>query len=191
MSWVKLDDNYADHPKVVAAGPLAAWLNVAAWCYAARYRTDGFVPYNAVGRLCDTMTYDPHDLARRLVEVGLWEAVSDNAYDGYRIHDYLQYNPSAADAEATREAARQRMQKVRKTRRRQNTQARDVEWLTLCATEPTTMGQRSERDAADVSPKVRAMGAKLFGLAGEPKAARLEVLAGMLDELGYTQEGSA
>lgn len=89
MAWVKLDDQFPDHPKVVSAGPLAAWLYVCGLTYANRHLTDGFIPAGVVGRLADLKS--PNKLAATLVAVGLWEV----AEGGYRIHDYLTYQPSA------------------------------------------------------------------------------------------------
>jgi hypothetical protein len=51
VSWVRLDDQFADHPKVTTAGPLAGWLYVCGLLYAARYLTDGFIPTAHVARL--------------------------------------------------------------------------------------------------------------------------------------------
>jgi hypothetical protein len=106
--WVRVDDQHPDHPKVIAAGPMAAWLNVCGWCYAARYLTDGFIPAGQVRRLADVPDADV--LARRLVEVGLWE----DAAGGFVIHDYLEYNPSRAKVTAERAAAAERSARSRK-----------------------------------------------------------------------------
>ena len=53
MSWVKIDDHFSDHPKVVQAGPEAAWLYICGLCYCAKYLTDGFIPKRQVKRLAD------------------------------------------------------------------------------------------------------------------------------------------
>jgi hypothetical protein len=109
MPWAKLDDQFPDHPKVVQAGPAAAWLHVCAICYASRYLTDGFVPVGQVRKLADVPDSDA--LAAKLVQVGLWEA----ADGGFRVHDYLKYNPSRAQvmAERERNAARQEQWRTR------------------------------------------------------------------------------
>jgi hypothetical protein len=91
MSWLRIDDHFPDHPKVVAAGPLAAWLHVCGMAYAARYLTDGFIPAGQLRRLADVE--EPDVLAEKLIEAGLWH----RADGGYAIHDYLKYNPSAAE----------------------------------------------------------------------------------------------
>lgn len=90
MAWVRLDDGFPEHPKVARAGDLAAWLYVCGLTYANRQATDGFIPASIVPRL--TGLKNPLVLAKRLVEVDLWERADD---DGYRIHDYLDYQPSS------------------------------------------------------------------------------------------------
>jgi len=98
MPWVRIDDAFADHPKTVQAGGRAAWLDVAAMCYASRYLTDGFIPAKQVPRLTDEP--NPDELAQALVDAGLWE----RRPGGFLIHDYLDYNPSAAAVRAQRRA---------------------------------------------------------------------------------------
>lgn len=109
MAWVKLDDQFTDHPKIVAAGPQAGWLHVCAMCYASRYLTDGFIPINVIPRL---MTGNTTKLVETLVAVGLWET----AEGGYQIHDYLEYNPSRADTLAAREKDAKRQREHRDSR---------------------------------------------------------------------------
>lgn len=110
MSWIRLDDQFTDHPKVVSAGPLAGWLHVCALVYCGRYLTDGFIPHGQVPKMADWTgialvppdnslasagsNVDWRQLVQRLVGVGLWVAVDG----GYQIHDYLEYNPSREEA---------------------------------------------------------------------------------------------
>lgn len=106
MPWVRLDEQFPDHPKVAIAGPLASWLHVCALAYCNRLLTDGFVPTSQVGKLADYSEIDPGegypinpiDLANRLVEVGMWE----KATGGYLIHDFHDFQPSKAEVLATR-----------------------------------------------------------------------------------------
>ena len=64
--------------------------------HAGRKLTDGALP-NAVVRKFKT---DPHPIrvATTLADVGLWELTED----GYQIHDYHDYNPTAADVKKKR-----------------------------------------------------------------------------------------
>lgn len=121
MAWVKLDDQFSHHPKIMQAGPLAGWLHVCALCYCASYLTDGFIPNAVTNVLADyshigvttagnDLVAFGHDieaseLVGTLVDVGLWEIVES----GYMIHDYLEYNPSKAEvlAERAKNAERQ------------------------------------------------------------------------------------
>lgn len=98
MSWARIDDQYPDHPKIVAAGHAAMALDVAGICYCARFLTDGFIPEDQVPRL---LTHpNPGELVGALLRVRRWET----AAGGYLVHDYLDYNPTRAQALATRQA---------------------------------------------------------------------------------------
>ncbi|KKN75246.1 hypothetical protein LCGC14_0382450 [marine sediment metagenome] len=102
MSWVKVSDGLATHPKVLAAGQAAAWLHVAGLCYAAQHLTDGAISDSSLSGLGQYTRARARKLADRLVEVRLWERNGT----GYAIHDYLDYNPSRKEVEARREAKR-------------------------------------------------------------------------------------
>lgn len=103
MTWVRLDEEFPDHPKVAAAGPLASWLHVCALAYCNRYLTDGFVPVGQVPKLADFSEFPrikPIDLATRLVLASMWEREPG----GFRIHDFEKYQPTKAQIEAERAA---------------------------------------------------------------------------------------
>lgn len=130
MTWVKLDDHMADHPKFIRLGamaPLALALQVRAMCYCARYLTDGRIPAEIMSQLtrgfeswaCETggvpgvigiaTTGDEYDWPKIMVEAGLW----DKSRGDFVIHDYLSYNPSRASVLQEREANAKRQQKFR------------------------------------------------------------------------------
>jgi hypothetical protein len=108
MTWVKLDDGFFDHPKAVAAGPLAVALFFASCCWSAANLTDGKVPKHVVKLIVSKsgVTKKQCDV---LVSVGLWH---DNG-NHYEIHDYLHHNPSRSQVEKQR--ARWRRYKVEST----------------------------------------------------------------------------
>lgn len=122
MTWVKLDDHFPDHPKIASAGPLAMAWHVAALCYCSRHLTDGHIPTRVARSLIDltgctettetgnTYQLQPAVLIERLVDSGAWHKEPD----GYRLHDFLEYNPARSAVLAEREAAKQRMGKRRK-----------------------------------------------------------------------------
>lgn len=110
MAWVRLEDGFMEHPKVIKAGPAAAWLFICGLGYANRNLTDGFIPSAVVPRLADLKGCAT--LARRLVDVRLWE----RADGGYQVHDYLAYQPSAARLKEERERSAARVEAWRKRR---------------------------------------------------------------------------
>jgi len=130
MSWVKLDDHFADHPKLQGMGlsyPLAGWLYISSLCYAAKHLTDGFIPEVAVLQLAtwDGIGYmgggvSTDELADSLVAAGLWE----KAVNGYRIHDYLHYNPSREAVLENRESSTKRAQEWRERNARSTDEVR-------------------------------------------------------------------
>lgn len=105
MAWVRLDDTVPHHPKHLKAGPEASWLWVCAIAYCQRQLTDGFVPVEALSMLSSCQR--PDKLASHLVTVGLFDVIDG----GYRVHDYHDYNATAAEA-------RERAAQVSQARRR-------------------------------------------------------------------------
>lgn len=108
MPWVKLDDTFPEHPKVEMAGPMAGWLHVCALCYCNRNLTDGFIPSARVPKLAADLP-NVKRLVSALLDAGLW--LEEDG--GYRIHNYLEFQPSKAKVEAEREEARKRMAAAR------------------------------------------------------------------------------
>lgn len=82
MTWVKLDDKMADHPKIVGLSDRAFRAHISALCYANRHLTDGVIP----------STFLRVRVAEELVTAGVWARFGD----AYRIHDFLDYQPSKA-----------------------------------------------------------------------------------------------
>lgn len=111
MSWIRIDDNMADHPKVMGLGnlaPLALGLQMRALCWASRHLTDGYLPKECLPSL--VMDLDAKaDWPAAMVKAGLWEKTGD----GYTIHDYLMYNPSREETLAARKRNADRQRKFR------------------------------------------------------------------------------
>lgn len=117
MTWVKMDDQFADHPKVAEIGAKGIATYIRGLCYASRYLTDGFLSEAVVALLLAPeiadeeihQTYRTQDqsgvhLPERLVEADLWH----RAKGGYVIHDYLVYNPSRSQVLSQRKRDRLR-----------------------------------------------------------------------------------
>lgn len=103
MSWFRLDDQFPAHPKVMRAGPEAAWLYVCGGCYCAEYLTDGIIPAEVVPNLSTLRGH--RRLAGTLVDIGLWRVTVDGDYE---MHDYLDYNPTREKVLGDRERSRER-----------------------------------------------------------------------------------
>lgn len=109
MPWGRLDDSLYDHPKLDLIEPRHRLAAVGLWTLAIswsnRRLTDGHVPIARIRALGGTAA-----IAGRLVEAGLFEKTGN----GYRIHDFLEFNDSAADVEAKRAAEREKKRAQRR-----------------------------------------------------------------------------
>jgi len=121
MPWVRFDDSTPDHPKLSALSsyaPLCGWLWFSACCYSMRYLTDGRIdlptlhrlwPFtrlhlsagsNGDGELLAGASHPTVDmLVAALVSVNLFEEMEAG---WYRIHDFLEYNPSRREVTEAR-----------------------------------------------------------------------------------------
>ena len=106
MTWVKLDDNFPTHPRVIGLSDRTFRTHVTALCYCAKYLTDGHVPSSALRAI------GPRKSARELEDAGLWSKTDH----GWVIRDFLDYNPSRDEVEGKREAARKRVARAREVR---------------------------------------------------------------------------
>lgn len=92
MTWAKLCDVILDHPKCIDAGEDATNLFIRSIVWCSKHLTDGRVPRGALRVM--TSRDDAEHLATLLVGAGLWEE-RDGAW---WVHDFLDYNPSRAEA---------------------------------------------------------------------------------------------
>lgn len=101
MSYLALDDRFPDNPKIIGLSDRAFRLHVVALCYCAAHLTDGFVPVSA--KLWGELGSNRRQTCP-LVSAGLWAEVEG----GYMIHDYLEWNASAAQIKDKRRRDRER-----------------------------------------------------------------------------------
>jgi hypothetical protein len=99
MAWARIDDRYCFHRKVLAAGNEAAGAHVRMIAYACLEGTDGIIAAGTAMLIAGTPA-----VLDRLVAARLLERTADG---DYTIHDFLDYNPSAADVRAKRDALSQ------------------------------------------------------------------------------------
>lgn len=93
--WFKVDDSFFSNPKtaMLSDGATALWLRSGSW--SAQQLTDGFIPARMV-----PMFRGSDDSVRELCDVGLWER--DDERDGYRFHDWSDYQPDVEEVDALR-----------------------------------------------------------------------------------------
>ena len=91
MSWLRIDDSFVDHPKVISLGAIPArWAFLELLSYCAKHRTEGYFP-PSIG---DTHRRLTPALIARCIEVGLVD-VGDSGE--HRVHDFEAYNPASKD----------------------------------------------------------------------------------------------
>jgi len=95
MSWVRVDDKFPRHPKVIGLCAQSAALWMAACCWCSEFETDGALPAAAVPHLS---WYTPEGV-EGLERAGLWRKTET----GWQIHDYLKFNPSRRDKQEKRD----------------------------------------------------------------------------------------
>lgn len=109
MTWVKLDDQFFTRAKAQRASKDGRALYLAGLCFCAANLTDGLITSDDLRFVAAAAEVRPVTY-RKLIEVGLWEEHPE----GFLVHDYLDYNPSAEQVKAERERDRERKQEERK-----------------------------------------------------------------------------
>lgn len=133
MTWVKVDDAFPSHPKVVGLSDaaIATWLRGV--CYSSQNLTDGFIPEAAL-RLVGN-----RKAAAALVGAGLWA----ETVDGWRIHEYEQHQRSREQVQRERELARQRSA-VR--RAKSDGSSRELRAKTAVSSRDVTLPEKSREE---------------------------------------------
>lgn len=95
MAWGRLDDKFHSHPKVIRAGNTASGAFARLISWSSDHKTDGHVPAAVA------LMYAEGEAAvlAKLVDVGLFDPVGD----GYRLHNFAKWNPTAGQIAERRE----------------------------------------------------------------------------------------
>lgn len=112
MSWLRIDDQFAEDDTVAELTDRAFRLHVIALCYCARNLTDGVLDKRAV-RVTSAVLC-PGRATRWVNELVAAELWIDNGDGTYAVKNYLEYNPTAEAAKEERRKARERMRELRK-----------------------------------------------------------------------------
>lgn len=87
MSWLRIDDGFGDHPKLLGLPPKHRWTWVTILCYCARQKTDGHLPPFIFEAVRDVTPA----LLRRFAELGLLDKSLKEGCE-YVVHDWPIYN---------------------------------------------------------------------------------------------------
>jgi hypothetical protein len=109
--WARLDDELLDHPKVSIAGRalgkngrvIAIGFYAMSLMWSNKHLSDGVLP-EAVLEGFSVYVVNPLAVADALAQAGLF----DKHEGGYRIHDFKDFNPSAAAIKRKRREDRER-----------------------------------------------------------------------------------
>jgi hypothetical protein len=115
MPWFKIDDTFAMHEKVMAAGNAAVGLWARSGAWSMQQLTDGFVPDHVLRALGT-----PKE-RRTLVEVSLWVEVEG----GITFKNWEERQPTKIQVEAARQAAAERQRHARERSKSQRESRRD------------------------------------------------------------------
>jgi hypothetical protein len=114
MTWVRHDDGFSSHPKVIGLSDKAYRLHFCALEACARHLTDGLITQETLRSAAGSAgVLRPNAVAISLVSAGLWKPIRGRKW---RIHDYLDYNPSREEVLQERAKARERQRNFRQRR---------------------------------------------------------------------------
>ncbi len=89
MTWLRIDDKFARHPKITRLQRGDRWTWVELLCYCAEYETDGFVP-DSVSEVVPKVT---GSFLNRCCTLHLLDVTDEHEHATYRVHDWTEYNP--------------------------------------------------------------------------------------------------
>ncbi|MDQ0726833.1 hypothetical protein [Microbacterium sp. W4I20] len=106
MTWFKVDDGFWSHPKTATLSDAAVTLWVRAGAYSCQHLTDGVIKRPVLRLVGDV------DAAAELVDCNLWITTKD----GWRFHDWDEYQETSETVKKRRDDARERQKKAREAR---------------------------------------------------------------------------
>ena len=83
MSWLRVDDGYDTHPKLLELTEQQRWRWTRVLIHCARHRTDGHVSVSVLREL---------GLGRSITQLVRVNLLHENGNDGYVVHDWRIYN---------------------------------------------------------------------------------------------------
>lgn len=167
MPWFRIEDSFHSHSKVIKAGNEATGLYVRCGSYAAEHLTDGFIPEHVA------LLYGTPELVDTLVRAKLWR----RAKGGWRMPDYLDYNPSKEAVEKDRKGKAERQKRWRERQRRRVSDASSNAPEDSAPSPP-----RPEGSGAGINPRPGARSGGRANPSGSPAAPLKPGWCGKCDE---------
>lgn len=101
MAWLRLDDAFAQHPKLSGWTAPQKWALIELFLYCARHKTEGYVPTD--------LALLPRAVTRKVLVLAEDSGILDREGDGALIvHDWGTYNPSDVTAAERMKRMRER-----------------------------------------------------------------------------------
>lgn len=126
MPWFAVDDGFPEHPKLeeLESDPTRYMAAVTVWCIMGadcmRRLTDGHVSSHRLEKVLGFLGKHARNGVSALVDKGLWTIESD----GWRYHDWAEYQPTKADIQKAK-----KQKTDRQKRWRENEKTRKVDGL--------------------------------------------------------------
>ncbi len=112
MAWIRLSDDYMDHPKFAGLSDGAFRLWHRGMSYSRKYQTDGLLSLSTVRAFKEyspkrvSVLSTPHQDGAN----ALWQTVEGF---GFKVHDYLDWNPSKDEENERKAESKERMRQFR------------------------------------------------------------------------------
>lgn len=126
MPFIRLSDDYIDHPKFLALSDGAFRLWHEGMSYTRKHQTDGLIPFATMHGFRYFTKSREKQLSTPYIDgaAPLWDLVRGV---GYRVHDYLFWNLSKEEEQTENAAATARMRRLRAKRKAEKEQERSGE----------------------------------------------------------------
>jgi hypothetical protein len=146
VSWFRVDDKAAFHAKVLKAGNEAFGALVRMGCWASDHLTDGHIPAETASLIA------PGEWTiSRLLLVGFLEKHGDD----YVIHDFLDYNPTAEEVNAKRDAEKAKKARWRDAKATKSTGVSTVDKINVPASSTSSRSRPDPNPVLQNPPPAR------------------------------------
>ncbi len=128
----------------------ARWIHTAAICWCSQHLTDGIIPRRQAWKLgAEDESSRPGEWIDELLRASLFEIAGP---DAYRVHDFLEYNPSKEEVEQARWASTEQRRRAGQARAQSGTRDAKGRLLPSGQARPSTADSPAEPPAESSGP---------------------------------------